>query len=343
MFDFLKTDAIVIVSESNRFYFTGYPSTFGYVVLTKEDGVFFTDARYSEEAAARSKLPVVTVTNENVFYKIMDYLRDRAVRTLALEEDIAHWQYLILADRLKDFSIQPVGDVLKNRRAIKNDEEIQKIKYAQKITDKAFSKIIHAIKSGMTEYELAAILEYNIKVEGADLAFPSIVAFGENTSKPHAHPSERKLKKNEPILMDFGAKYAGYCSDMTRTVYFGKPDPEFKRTYNILLMAQKEAIAKIHAGLTAAEADSFAREILIAENMGDQFVHSLGHGVGVDIHEQPNVSMHNAMSLQENMVVTVEPGVYFPGKYGIRIEDLIVIGEKKSIDLTKSNKNLILI
>ena len=229
-------------------------------------------------------------------------------------------------------------------RAIKDSTELEFIKKAQEITDKTFEDLLPSIREGMSEIELATILESLLHKNGANgLAFESIVAFDKNTAIPHAVRSMNTLKNGSLITLDFGAKYQGYCSDMTRTIAFGDVTDEEKKAYEYVSIAQEMALSIMHAGMTGKECDSMARLFFAEKGLDKYFIHTLGHSIGLEVHEFPRLSQKDTTVLEENMVVTVEPGLYFDGYFGIRIEDLVILNKTDIINLTKSPKKLIII
>ena len=339
-------DAVLILSPQNRFYFTRFESTFG-ILLLCDKPVFFTDRRYFEEAEATiaEGIKVVAVDSSDMIFALLENLKSRKIKKLGIEYDFVTLKVSAEhSEAFKDFEFIDVSKILYEMRSVKNEDEIEAITVAQSVTDKVFKQILGEFKQGVTEKDIAIELEYLIRKQGCELAFPSIVAFDNDTSRPHAHPTDKKLVKDNVILMDFGAKFKGYCSDMTRTFYFGnKPSQEFKSCYNIVLNAQKNALLKLQAGLLTSEADALSREYFVSQGMDKYFTHSLGHGVGIDIHEPPSLKSDGKELLKQNMVVSVEPGLYFSGEYGIRIEDLVVIKEGGIVNLTSSNKKILTI
>lgn len=344
MFD-NKIDAYMLHSPANRNYFTGIETSFGVVLLTEKEKIFFTDFRY--ESYARNALPDFTVHSVKpgeLYANISNELRRTESKTVGYEEDyITVGDFKTIKSELSDFTLKPASSIISERRIIKTEDEIAKIANSQIIAEKALTKIIPLIKPGVTEREVSAELMFEMFRLGADsLAFDNIVAFGENTANPHHHVSDKKLDKNDLILIDFGARANGYCSDMTRTFTLGSPQDELKAIHGIVLEAQAYALKHIKAGMTGREADSLAREYIRANGYGKEFGHSLGHGVGVEVHEKPNLSERSDTVLLPGMVVTVEPGIYIDGLGGVRIEDLVVVREDGVLNLTNFNKNLYL-
>ncbi len=340
-----KIDAYIIQSPANRGYFTGIETSFGVVLLTENEKLFFTDFRY--ENYARSTLTdftVITVKYSELYDTIARELKRLNAKSVGYEEKfLTVAEFKDIKATLSDFTLKPASGELAEKRMVKTDAEIEKIEISQRIAEKALGKIIPLIKPGVTEREISAELMFEMIRLGADsLAFDNIVSFGENSADPHHHPSDKKLDKNELILIDFGARKDGYCSDMTRTFTLGTPHDELKAIHGIVAEAQSYALKHIKAGMTGREADSLAREYIRANGYFKEFGHSLGHGVGIEIHEEPRLSENSDMILQPNMVVTVEPGIYINGLGGVRIEDMVVVKDDGVLNLTNFNKNLYL-
>ncbi len=341
-----KIDTLLVISQKNRRYFTGFDSTFGYLVLTKERKIFLTDHRYFEMAQETESDFELTVVGR---YDLKDQLKKTLAEVGAVsvgfeDTELTVSEYAALKDMLAGFNLVPVGKDLAEMKKYKNPYELDCIATAQKITDAAFTDVLGYIKEGITEKELAVILQCCLLQNGGEKnSFDPIVSFGENTSKPHAHPTDRVLVPGDNVLMDFGCVYKGYCSDMTRTVFFGEPNPKIAEIYSIVLSAQAEALKSIKSGVKACDVDAAARKVFTASGVESNFTHALGHGVGIDIHEVPSLHPKNDMVLKENMVITAEPGLYFPGIGGVRIEDLVVVKRDGIDNLTTSDKNIIII
>ena len=337
-----KFDAFVVTDESNRFYFTGMSTSFGAVIITREHRVFITDFRYETEA--RESIPdfeIIICKYSDFYDKIAEVLTKNEVKTVGYGEAMYIDEYNAFKTALKGFKLKPATDVIAAKRAVKTDKEIEYLVTAQRIAEQALQKAILNAKSGMTERELMAEINYNMVIGGAEkYSFETIVAFGANSAKPHHHPSDKKLEKDELILVDMGAKYMGYCSDMTRTFCLGDPGEQLTLVYNTVKAAQEYAIKYARAGMTCHDIDTLAREYITAHGFGDYFGHSFGHGVGVDIHEAPRVAKDDQTVLLPNMVITAEPGIYLPGIGGVRIEDMLVIKNGGVDDITSYDKKL---
>lgn len=333
-----KGDLCLIQSPSNLFYFSSYENADAVLIFAEGKRYYFTDSRYFEEFRSLKGNFIVKDIAE-----LCDFLSGGNFVSASIESNLPMEFYLFL-QRHSINDLNFIDNEISALRAIKSSRELSLIKKAQLITDTTFEKILSCIEEGMTERELASKLEATLFLCGADkLAFDSIVAFGTNTARPHAHRGETRLKKGMPITLDFGAKYGGYCSDMTRTVFFGDPGQEMRRIYESVLCAQEYAINNIKSGMMGRECDELARSVFREKNLEAYFIHSLGHGIGIDCHEKPNFSPKCQEIIGQGMVMSVEPGLYFEGKYGIRIEDLIYFDESGIINLTKSPKNMIIL
>lgn len=349
LFELAGVDACLVVSEKNRFYFTGFASTFGYLLLfPQNESVFITDPRYYEMAQSlvSDGVEVVQIANgTSANQTVAEIFARRGVSTVGFEDtELTVREYLDFEKDLHEYKLMPVGQHINTVRSVKSEEELAFIAKAQSITDAAFSDIIKVIKPGMTEIEVRIELEYAMAKHGAEgLAFDTIIASGINGSKPHAHPTEKKISNGEAVTMDFGARYHGYCSDMTRTVFVGEPSDEMRNIYNVVLMAQKAGIANAYCGMTGREYDAFCREVIKANGFEQYFTHSTGHSLGIDIHEYPYGSMRTDNIIGNNQLITCEPGIYVPGVGGVRIEDLLVVKENGVVDLTTSEKNIIIL
>ena len=339
-----KIDAVLVHSPVNRFYETGFCASDGLLVLCEHGKVFYTDARYFEEAAARLKgYEVKCVSRDRLYPEVLQELKKAGAKTVGFEDGfLSVAAYYEFSQAFTDFDLTPASKFFASMRMVKSPEEIASITAAQRLTEKTLEKVKAAIRPGVTEKELKMQLVIECCRGGADgSAFPPIVAFGENTAVPHHESTDRKLEKSDPILLDFGVKLNGYCSDMTRTFCLNQPSAEYARLYEIVLSAQIYALKHIKAGMTCREADSLAREYIRANGYDAEFSHGLGHGVGLEIHEPPTVGERSEELLLPGTVVTVEPGVYIPGSYGVRIEDMVIVRGDGTENLTTADKGLV--
>lgn len=349
LFQLSNVDAILLISNKNRMYFTGFASTFGYLVLMPHgESYFITDPRYYEMAQSleSDQLKVLQIANGvSALGMVTDILKEHNVKTLGFEDtELTVLEFSGLEKGLSEFQLVPVGKNINFVRSFKTEEEIAYIKKAQSITDIAFTEICKVIKPGMTEREVAIELEYIMAKNGAEgLAFDTIIASGINSSKPHAHPTDKPIQPGDAVTMDFGARYHGYCSDMTRTVFVGEPSEQMKKIYNIVLLAQKTGITGAYNGIAGSELDALCREVIKSNGYGEYFTHSTGHSLGIDIHETPSASPRSTDNLSAGQLITVEPGIYVPGVGGVRIEDLLLFEQDGVIDLTTSDKNIIIL
>ncbi len=335
-----EVEAVLITSPYNMRYFSGFSGGEGALLIEKNKRALFTDSRYIEIAGKEA-------TDFEVILKrkasdLTDYINDNKIKTIAIEDSFLTVFDLKQLKSQTDCVFIEKGKEIDDIRIIKEPFEIEKIKMAEEIGDKAFSHILGYIKDGITEIEIAAELEYFMKKQGAEkTSFDTIAISGKKTSMPHGTPSDKKLQSGDFITLDFGCVYKGYCSDMTRTVVLGKANEKQKEIYNIVLSAQLKGLEAIRSGVSCAKADKEARDIIEKAGYGEYFGHSLGHGVGLLIHESPNLSPRSEMILKENMVVSCEPGIYIPDFGGVRIEDLVVVNKEGCTILSKSHKNLI--
>ena len=349
LFELAQVDAVLVISDKNRMYFTGFASTFGYLVLLKNNkNVFITDPRYFEMAQTLKDdgVEVMQIANGiSGMSTVLSILKDNGVKTVGFEDtELTVAEFEGIKTSLSAFQLVPCGQSINFVRAFTDEQALSSLQKAQAATDAAFAQVLKVIKAGMTEKELAVELEYLLAKNGGEgLAFDTIIASGVNSSKPHAHPTDKVIENGDPVTMDFGARYHGYCADMTRTVFVGDPSAELRKIYNVVLMAQCNGITNAYCGMGGRELDSYCREVIKANGYEQYFTHSTGHSLGIDIHEEPRASMLSKDILQANQLITCEPGIYIPNVGGVRIEDLLLITEDGIIDLTSSDKNIIIL
>ena len=339
--------AIIISSPENRRYLTGFPSSDGYLVITKSDSVFFTDSRYIEAAQnAENGFRAQLLTR--VSKEILEFLQENNISRVLLERErltVSEFEnFKSILKPITASSSKKLENKINSLRGVKSKEEIKNIKKAQKIAEDAFTDILSFIKPGVTEKEIALHLDFYMLSHGAEaLSFETIAVAGKKTSMPHGVPDDNKVCDGDFVTMDFGAVVNGYHSDMTRTVAVGNVSPEQKKVYEIVLQAQKESLERLKCGVSCKDADSAARDIITNAGYGEYFGHGTGHGVGIEIHESPSLSPRSESILKVNNIVTVEPGIYIPGKFGVRIEDMARITRNGCENLTKSPKELIIL
>ena len=341
IYNHVGAEAVLTEAEDLRKYLTGFSSSFGYVLSDKSGSTFYTDLRYLEAAENLLKGSEIAVKKfDTPIEKLLSSYKQVAVPL----ERIGYLDYKKLQNA--GLEIVDSSPAFTQAMSVKDEQEIENIKKACEITDKAFNQLLGEIKEGMTENEVAAVLEFLMRKGGASgSSFDTIVGFGENSSVPHHETGMRKLRFGDIILIDFGCKYEGYCSDCTRTFLFGddKKHEDFKKAYSHVLEAHMLVKEQLKSGMTGCEADAIARNYLKKHGLDELFTHSLGHGIGINIHEFPRLSPKSEDKLVNGMVFSDEPGIYLAGKYGIRIEDTIMLDKDKVISLTDSDKKLIIL
>lgn len=359
-------DAVLIENPSNLYYYTGFSGGDGMFLMMvnpSEQCYLITDSRYYEQV--QKECPALTLVRlENKRYsEIVKGLLDAAIQCgkanderiesygndcpsfgIAVEDSMNLAQYLKLCEACKDYAFEIENDAIMKSRMVKDESELQMIAKAEAIGDAAFTHILNMIKPGVSEWEIALEIEFFMKRQGASkLSFDTIVASGANSSMPHAKVSNRKIENGDFVTLDFGCVYQGYCSDMTRTVAVGQPTEEMKKVYDIVLEANLRAMEGIREGVGCNHIDALARDYIKEQGYGEYFGHGLGHGVGLDIHEEPRFSPKCDVITEENMVITDEPGIYLPGQFGVRIEDLVVVKKNGYEKLSHSLKELIIL
>ena len=341
-----EVDALLLTSVYNRLYAAQYRVAEGVAVVTREGAYYFTDSRYIEAAEKNLTGFTVRMTHpgSSEIERINEVIGEHTIKKLGFEEsDMTYGDYLRYNEALHAVLV-PMQAKIDAFRATKEPWEIELMRKAQAITDQTFSELCKIIQAGMTEKELEAELLYRLYKHGAEgPSFDPIVVSGPNTSLPHGVPGERKLEFGDFITMDFGCIYGGYCSDMTRTVALGFVSEEMDKVYKTVLKAQLAGIAATKAGVAGRDIDGTARKVIADAGYGDYFGHGYGHSLGILIHEAPNANTRNDQPMPAGAVVSAEPGIYLPGKFGVRIEDVTVITETGCEVLTKSPKNLIIL
>ncbi|MBN2909880.1 aminopeptidase P family protein [Polycladomyces sp. WAk] len=338
-------EALLVTHPMNRRYLTGFTGTAGMVLVTEKEAKLLVDFRYVEQAQKQAPhLDVVRVGGEP-FRTVAGLCREWNVSRLAFEQD--HLVYA-RAEKLKSIldgvEVVPVSNMVEKLRETKDADELETLRRAARIVDEVFAEILKEIRPGLRERDIAFRLEFLMREKGADSSsFDIIVASGPRSALPHGVASDRVLEKGDLVTLDFGALYEGYCSDITRTIVLGKPNERQREIYDIVLHAQQAALEAVRPGVTGRDVDKVARDIITDRGYGEQFGHSTGHGIGLEIHEAPTLSVNGETVLQSGMVVTVEPGIYLPGFGGVRIEDDVVVTEQGKEVLTHSPKNLIVI
>lgn len=337
-------DGIFITQRENRRYLSGFDGSSGFLVISKQKAVLATDFRYTEQAITEAPdFEILRIAN-NINDWFPGLIREMGIQKPGFEaRDVSYDFHRQLTEALKKKKLKvemvPVDGLVEQVRAVKEPEEIEFIRRSAAIADAAYESVINRIKPGMTELQLAWELEKELRERGSQaLPFEIIVASGPRGALPHAKPTDRAIEDGDPVVIDMGARYRGYASDMTRTICSGRPDDTFKKVYNTVLAAQKAATAIIREGITGKKADAAARKIIREAGYGEAFGHALGHGVGLAEHELPRLGPGAEGPLEEGMVFTVEPGIYISGWGGVRIEDTVVMENGKAVPLTKAVK-----
>ncbi len=340
-----KGEAFLVTSEENMRYITGFPHSEGRVLVTENEAMFFVDSRYIE-AVTKSVDSCEVVLMTSFHKQLGEYVGKLSVKTVFTEaEGISVADFSALCRNVScEFKAEKTDEILTSLRRRKNEYEKRKILEAQAIAQKAFDHILGFIKEGVTEREIALELDFFMLRNGAEcISFDTIAVSGKNTSLPHGVPSDKKIATGDFITMDYGAVVDGYHSDMTRTVAVGQLSSKQIEVYETVLSAQKKGLGALKAGVSGFDADKAARDIIANAGYGGYFGHGTGHGVGLQIHESPRLSPKSKHTLEIGDVVTVEPGIYLPDEFGVRIEDMAFITENGCENLTKSPKTLIIL
>ena len=346
--DHFGLDAMLLTCESNRFYATGFHSTGtdGAALVTRDGAYYFTDSRYIEAAHRHVKNAKIDMVGRGRGYcrLIQEVVEAKNLKTVGFDD-----AYMTVADfevyrKALSCELVPASSLLTELRTVKDEEELREMIAAQRIAEKALEEICNDIRPGVTEKEIAARLQYLMLHYGAEnMSFDPIAVSGPNGSMPHGVPSEKPLAADEFLTMDFGCIKNGYCSDMTRTVAVGHVTEEMEQVYETVLSAQLAGIAAARAGVTGAAVDGAARKVIADAGYGAYFTHSFGHGVGVEIHELPYVGPGAEAPLPAGAVTSAEPGIYLPGKFGVRIEDVIILREDGCENMTLAPKKLLVL
>lgn len=342
-----NTEALLILSEPNRFYITKFSSSAGYVLVTAEKSYFLIDFRYYEKAK-QTVSGCEVILSSSPLSEIKELCEKNGITTLYIECDsVTVGKYKLLEKELSPVSVSEDSKfdrMLRDMRSVKSESELALIRQAQELTDKTFAYITDRITAGRTEREIMLDMEFYMRKLGSEgVSFDFIVVSGKNSSLPHGVPTDKKIENGDFVTMDFGAVVGGYRSDMTRTVAVGGVSEEQKLVYNTVLKAQLAAIEKIKSGAVCSEIDKIARDIIYGAGYKNCFGHALGHSVGIEIHENPSFSPRCNTVLKSGTVMTVEPGIYIENKFGVRIEDMVFVTDGGCTDITKSPKELIIL
>lgn len=339
-------DAFLVTSEPGRLYATGFPSSAGMAVITPEENYFFTDSRYIEAATQKIDHCTILETNRQIpmMQRVQDVIQRHNILRMGFEEEyctVAEFQSWKKAFRCE---LVPATEVMIAARSSKDQDEIQDLVAAQRIAERALREVLDFIQVGRTEKEIAAYLQYQMLLGGAErMSFEPIVVSGANSSMPHGVPTNKPVNAGDFITMDFGCVYNGYCSDMTRTIAVDHVTEEMERVYHTVLNAQLAGIAAAKAGVTGQTVHEAGAKVISDAGYGPYFGHGFGHGVGVELHEHPFAGADSNVPLPVGAVISAEPGIYLPGKFGVRIEDVIVVEENGCKDITLAPKDLMIL
>ena len=341
-----EVDGLLLTSRYSRFYGAQYDIAEGVAIVTKAGCRYFTDSRYIEAAQKGIQgFQVLETNRENPYNDLLNRaIADFGVTTLGYEEGYLYVAEFLDYEKNLNAKLVPLHSKIAGFRAVKEPWELDRMRKAQEITDQAFAEVLPRIKAGMTEKQVQAELIYCLyKNGGENLSFDPIVVSGPNTSLPHGVAGDRVLQEGDFITLDFGVLWGGYCSDMTRTVALGYATDEMKKVYETVLAAQQAGISATKAGVLGRDIDAAARAVITEAGYGAFFGHGYGHSLGLEVHENPNCNPKGDVPMKVNMVCSAEPGIYLPGKFGVRIEDVVIFTADGCEDITKSPKNLIIL
>lgn len=333
-------DALLVSDEKNIYYFTGFPWGFRLLIPLDRECILFVHsvnyeaAKYATRDIAGLKIELIRV-GEKGSQRVLDVIGGGGFKTIGFDR-ISATEYIRIRDSLGSLRLECLEEAIWSLRKVKDESELTLIRKAAELTGRGMMKAFEVIRPGLMDWEVAAEIEYEMRRLGSNgVAFDTIVCSGPESAFPHGGFGERKIEEGDLVVVDVGAKYHGYCADMTRTFVAGKPSETQRELYEIVREAQRLAIERVRSGVKAKDVDKVARKYIADKGYDEYFVHSLGHGVGLDIHEPPTIGPINEETLSSGNVITIEPGIYIPGFGGIRIEDTILVLEDKAIKLTE--------
>ncbi len=339
-------DAMLVTSMSNRKYVTDFPSSAGMALVTRQGAYFYIDSRYIEAAKNRIRGAEVQMVGMERAYNVLlnEIIDSQELKQIGIEEAaMSYAEYLSLSKQLHA-ELQPAQELITELRMVKDADEVEQLIRAQRIAEAALEKVLPLIKPGITEREIASELINQMRMGGADgVSFDPIVVTGVKSSMPHGVPGDVAVQNGDFVTMDFGCRLNGYCSDMTRTVAVGSVTEEMRNVYETVLKAQLAAIEKAQAGMTGAEVDKVARDVITAAGYGDCFGHGFGHGLGLDVHEAPTAGPSGKTPMPAGSVISAEPGIYLEGRFGVRIEDVIILREGGCENIMRAPKELMIL
>lgn len=336
--------ALLVTSAHSRRYLTGFTGTAGFAVITADEAFFITDFRYTEQANTQIEGYEIIEQKSTLIEAVVQLVEEKQLTKLGFEQDaMTYAEYDRYASSLKA-ELVPTSGLVEKIRLIKTEDELTIIKQACKIADDAYEHILTYIQPGMTELDVSNELEFFMRKQGAtSSSFDIIVASGTRSALPHGVATDKVIETGDFVTLDFGAYYNGYVSDVTRTLAVGEPSDKLKEIYQVVLDSQLLALEKIKPGMTGKEADAISRDYIASKGYGEAFGHSLGHGIGLEVHEGPGLSSRSDVVLEPGMVITIEPGIYLPGIGGVRIEDDALVTETGVEKLTHTSKELVIL
>ena len=342
-------DGALIISNENRRYFTNFVSSLGYLLVTRKESYLFVDSRYSEAASKQAENCIV-IEFKKLSDSLSEVIKQNGLKNIMLESaaftlmESAYIENMLDKVNTRAIKSDELNKIINTMRLYKTASEIKKMQKAQDITENALTETLKLVKEGVTERDIALELEFKMRKSGAEgVSFDLIVLSGKKTSMPHGVPDGNKIQNGDFLLFDIGATYDGYHSDMTRTYAFGNVSDEQRKVYEIVRQAQQNALDMVKDGITCGEVDKAAREYIYRSGYEGYFGHSTGHGVGLEIHEVPSVSPKSDFTIHNGMVITVEPGIYLPDKFGVRIEDMVIVTDSGYKNFATLSKELIVI
>lgn len=334
-----NVDAILISDEKSIFYFTNFFGGFKLLVPSNGEATLFVHSVNYEAAKEFAKNVGIMLikVGEDPSIRVLEEIVNCNIKSLGFDK-MGAFEYLEISEKLKNVNLKPLENAVWSLRKVKDEYEIALMRKAAELTSRGMEKAAEIIEAGLKEYEVAAEVEYEIRKLGSNgVAFDTIVCSGPSSAFPHGGWGDREIKNGDFVIIDIGAKYRGYCADLTRTFIVGKPSEKQIRIYKLVTEVQRNAINRIRSGVKAGEVDAAAREHIANMGYGEYFVHGLGHGVGLDVHEPPRLTVSSKDILVSGNIVTVEPGIYIPKYGGVRIEDIILVREENAIKLTEAS------
>lgn len=340
----IGADAALITSNTNVRYYSGFSGASSQLLITQDKTLFFTDFRYTEQAEAETGFTVIETNKDGRIKTLFEYIKNNNVTKLGIDlGEVTYPAFKSYLGYIEEENMIDLSPAISAQRAVKDESEIALIAKGAKHNDELFNHLCGLLKPGMSELDIKAEIVYFMNRHGAETAFDPIVASGSNSSLPHATPTARKIQSGDFVTMDYGCKFNGYCSDFTRTVAISHVDKDMEKVYDIVNRAAGQAFEALKAGAFTKDVDTAARDYIAAAGYGEAFGHGLGHGVGIMIHETPTLNSVSQEVLEPGMIVTIEPGIYIKGRYGVRIEDICVVKDGGFENLSAAPRDMIII